>query len=218
MVKPVTRDWHDREENRASGLIVGAVAGILLGVLATWLPGCGDNGSGPSGNDGLISQGWVKFERGQFEAALSTFEEAAGGEGDRAEACNGMGWCYMKIDSLRAGLDAFDQALSEGLSSADPHAGKALIYRDITPANFQNAIDWAYEALRKDAHYVFSHDTSLDWKDLRRVRAQSYFALARYLSAKFEVDILNPENHLNPGSATFVEDLLAEIQRLGETI
>ena len=216
MTEPVTRSWDDRRHNGASGVIIGALAGILLGMLAAGLPGCGDNGSGPSGDDGLITQAWAKFEGGQFEAALSTFEEAAGGEGERAEAYNGMGWCYMKIDSLQAGLDAFDQALSEGLSSADPRAGKALIYRDITPADFQNAIDWAYEALRKDAHYVFSHDTSLDWKDLRLVRAQSYFALARYLSAKFEIDILNPENHLNPGSATFVEDLLAEIQRLGE--
>lgn len=195
------------------------VSAALLLVTATVLfSGCGDKGNGPSEEDGLVSQGWAKFERGQFDEALSTFEEAAGGDTERGEAYNGMGWCYMQIDSLQAGLDAFDLALAEGLGTADPRAGKALIYRDLTPPNYQGAIDWAYDALRKDVHFVFPHDTSLDWKDLRLVRAQSYFALAKYLSAKFEVDILNPENGLNPGSATFVENLLAEIQRLGEAI
>lgn len=212
------KSWGDRKRRRLAGVVGRGVAALVPAMLAGWLGGCGDNGSGPSGQDGLIGEGWAKFEGGQVEAALATFQEALGADGDRAEAYNGMGWCYMKMDSLQAGLDAFDQALSEGLETAEPRAGKAMICRDLTPANFQDAIDWAYEALRKDALFVFAHDTSLNWMDLRLVRAQSYFALAKYLSAKFEVDILNPDNGLKPGSATFVEDLLAEIQILGVAI
>ena len=80
------------------------------------------------------------------------------------------------------------------------------------------AVDWADSALAIDPDYVFEHDPTFDWKDLRLILAQSYYGLSQYDEAQAQVDILNPDNTLDPESDTYMEDLLAEIQRLGEEI
>jgi hypothetical protein len=126
-----------------------------------------------------------------------------------------MGWCCIGLDSLDSALDAFDTAISEGVLSGDARAGKAVVYRDLEPADLLAAVDWSNSALCINPRYVFSHDTTFDWHDLRLILAHCYFELSRYDEAKAQVDVLNPANTLDPAAETFVEDLLAEIQRLG---
>ena len=159
-----------------------------------------------------------KFESGDYDGALSKFREALRKDRSYGEAYNGEGWCRLKMDSLDVGLASFDDAILNGVESADPCAGKAVIYRDLEPVDFQAAIDWADSALAIDIEYRFSHDQSLDWKDLRLILGHSYYGLSEYVEAKAQVDILNPYNTLDPGSETFVGDLLAELQRLGDGI
>jgi hypothetical protein len=100
--------------------------------------------------------------------------------------------------------------------TGDPRAGKSVVYRDRDPIDLEAAIAWADSALAIDEEYCFTHDTKFDWYDLRLIRAHSYFELALYAEAKAEVDFLDPMNTLDPASETFVEDLLAELQRLGD--
>ncbi|MFH1313735.1 MAG: tetratricopeptide repeat protein [Candidatus Eisenbacteria bacterium] len=181
--------------------------------------GCGENGCKPEATpEQLTREGWDRFEDNQYQGALLKFDQALGRDPGHGEAYNGVGWCCANLDSLEAGIDAFDHAISHGVITADPRAGKAVIYRDLEPVDFQTAIGWADSALAIDSDYVFSHDTSLDWKDLRLILAHSYYGLSQYDEAKAQVDILNPGNTLDPGSDTYVEDLLAEIQRLGDEI
>lgn len=181
--------------------------------------GCGDNGGGPELTaEQLTEQGWDKFEDNQFEEAVSEFDQALGKDPEYGEAYNGVGWCCVKIDSLEAAIDAFGQAISNGVISADPRAGKAIVYRDLEPVDFQMAIDWADSGLAIDSDYAFTHDDTFDYKDLRLILAQSYYGLSQYDEALAQVDILNPTNTLDPESDTYIEDLLAEIQRLGDEI
>lgn len=58
---------------------------------------------------------------------------------------------------------------------------------------------------------------TLDWRDLRLILAQSHFALGEYTDANAQVTLLGGTAP-DPNSPTFVEDLLAEIERLGRTI
>jgi hypothetical protein len=129
---------------------------------------------------------------------------------------NGIGWCSIWLDSLDSALAGFDQAILNGVAGGDPRAGKAVVYRDIVPTDLEAALAWADSALTISAAYVFPHDTTFDWRDLRLIRAHSYFELAMYDQAKAEVDILDPANTLDPEASTFIEDLLAELQRLGD--
>jgi tetratricopeptide (TPR) repeat protein len=195
------------------------VACVFLALLLCFLASCGNNGGGPEITAAeLTADGWGKFESGQFEEALHRFGQAIEKDPDYGEAYNGVGWCCVRLDSLRSGLDAFNQAMAKGVISGDPRAGLAVICRDLDPVDFQMAISWAESALATDSDYVFSHDTLLNWRDLRLIIAQSCYGLGLYDDAHAQVDILDPDNALDPASSTYIEELLAEIQRLGAGI
>ena len=85
--------------------------------------------------------------------------------------------------------------------------------REAEPAHFDSAIAFASEALDQESSFEFSHDSSFDWRDLHLIKAQSYYGLDEFLSAKGEVDALGGHS-LDPESPTFVEDLAEEIERL----
>jgi tetratricopeptide (TPR) repeat protein len=205
-------------EEKTMGTTMRVITCSAVMLMLCWLA-CGHNSSEPGvSSRQLTAQGWDKFEGGDYDGALSKFRQVLRRNRTYGEAYNGEGWCRLKLDSLDVGLVSFDSAISNGVESADPCAGKAVIYRDLEPVDFQLAIDWSDSALALDPEYTFSHDESLDWKDLRLILGHSYYCLNEYLEAKAQVDILNPDNTLDPDSDTFVDDLLAELQRLGSEI
>ncbi|MDH3215763.1 MAG: hypothetical protein OEN01_05655 [Candidatus Krumholzibacteria bacterium] len=183
------------------------------------LVGCGDDGTGPPPPPpppppSLVEQGWEAFENGDFFVAANKFQQAITDDPANAEARDGFGWSSLKLGNLQDAQTSFDEALVNGFAGADPHVGRAIVLRDISPPDFTAAIDAAGAALAIDSVYQFAHDTELDWRDVRLVLAQSHFALSAYDQANAQVGLLGG-NMQNPASTTFVADLLAEIERLG---
>jgi tetratricopeptide (TPR) repeat protein len=199
--------------------------------------GCGgDNGGGPTDTAAsLTAQGWTRFEKGEYMEAIDKFNQALGKDADYADAYNGLGWSYAKLDTLNKALLSFGECLTRDDELTEGHAGCAPVYRDFEiegalfgaahplafgTAHFDSAIAFASEALSQDSEFEFSHGTSFDWRDLRIIIAQSYFAKGKtdpedyFLLAKAQVDILNPGNDLDPESDTFVAELAEEIERL----
>jgi tetratricopeptide (TPR) repeat protein len=194
-------------------MLVLAASGFLLS-------GCdGDDGDGHGGSTAaeLTSEGWTLFEMGDFVAAESKFKEALAVDAGFAEADNGLGWTWLRLDSLAVAVSSFDAALGKGLASADPYAGQAVAYRDLEPVDLMLAVAAAERALHRDVRFEFAHDPRFDWRDLRLILAQSYFGLQRYAEASAQVDSLGGAAP-DPHAERFVEELLAEIERLGEGI
>lgn len=193
--------------------------GLLLAICAVMvLGGCGgsDEGVGPMPPT-LVDQGWEAFEAGNFAGARSDFEQAVAEDPTNSAAHNGLGWANMKLDDLDGALTSFDAALTHGFTGADPHVGKAILLRDLEPVDYAAAIASANAALGIASNYAFAHDAELDWKDLRLILAQSHFALGVYEEANAQVGLLGGSIQ-DSDSPTFVEDLLAEIERLGRII
>jgi hypothetical protein len=154
---------------------------------------------------------------GDFEGALSKFTDAQAEDVDFAEADNGLGWTRLRLGALRVAVGHFEAALVKGHASADPFAGMAVGYRDLVPMGLEAAAEAGKNALSRDARYIFVHDPDFDWRDLRLILAQSYFGLHRYSEAAAQVDSLGgivPD----PNSPRFVQELLLEIERLGDGI
>jgi len=169
----------------------------------------------PAPDPTLVELGWAAFGAGQFDTAEELFTQAITEDATNNEAHNGKGWALLRLDNLTGAIVSFDAALTNGFAGADPHVGKAILLRDLNPVDYGAAIAAANTALSIDADYTFAHDSELDWKDVRLILAQSYFALGQYNDANAQVVLLGG-NEQNPASDTFVEDLLAEIQALGE--
>ncbi len=178
--------------------------------------GCGGGGGGgPTKTaESLTVDGWALFEQGKYEEAIDKFGEALELDETYADAYNGLGWSYAKLDELSDALAAFADCIANGMDEADPYAGQAPVYRDFDDSNhFQNAISSATTALSKERRYIFSHYTSFDWHDLMIIIAQSYYGLSEYTSANAWVDSLGG-TPADPNSDTFVSDLASEIERL----
>lgn len=181
--------------------------------------GCGGDGGGgvpPDTAKSLTEKGWALFEQEQYESAKAKFGQATTLDLTYADAHNGLGWTNAKLDLLEESLTEFSQCIAYGMTTADPYAGQAAVYRDYgdDPANFTNAISVALTALSKDSDYAFSHDDSFDWKDLRLILAHSYFGLGQFEDANTQVGLLPGGNPPDPASPTFEEELMDEIERL----
>lgn len=165
----------------------------------------------------LARRGWEAFEEWEFTRATTVFREVVAKDASYADGYNGLGWSLMNLDSLESAVSCFDAALARGLQSADPYAGMAVVCRDAEPVNLRLVLAMADSALARDMRYIFRHDPCLDWRDLRLILAQCHFALGEYGYANVQVDSLGGDVQ-DPGRETFVEDLLREIEELGEQI
>jgi len=134
-----------------------------------------DNGTGPpSFNvDASLLAAWGKFEIQDYDAALSGFKDVLGHDNTNAEAYIGKGWCYAYQGSLSISILAFDEARSHGTASLDADMGSAVVYRDLP--DYSKAVSFAKAVIYVDSNYVFSHRTSVDYKDAHLIMAQSYF-------------------------------------------
>ncbi len=196
---------------------------ITFLVALSVLGGCFNGGDDDKQTcESLTAEGWATFEAGNFSSAESDFHAAISLSADCVEARNGVGWCQLRQGWLEQAIEWFDLALSLGLSTADPHAGKAIACRDVgrdrKDDDYAEAIASAQAALEIAPRYVFGHDDTIDWRDLRLILAQCYFHEGEYELANAEVDSLDEGNPQDQASETFVEDLLGEIQRLGTVL
>ena len=192
-------------------------ASIVCTCALTLCFGCGggDGGGGPTRTAATVTaQGWALFEQGQYADARDKFDEALALDDTYADAYNGQGWSNANLDELSAAINSFIQCLSNGMTTADPYAGEAAVYRDYNN-RFSDAIAAANTALSKNRRYVFSHDTSFDWKDLMLILAQSHFGNGDYETANAWVDSLPGGVPQDPGAIETAE-LADEIERLGD--
>jgi tetratricopeptide (TPR) repeat protein len=199
---------------------------VVCGTCLLMALGCGgDDGGGPSDTAAsLTAAGWTLFEQGEYEAAITKFNQAIDLDAGYADAYNGLGWSNAKLDLLSASLRVFGLCISNENTLADPYAGCAPVYRDYefpagafagdTTAHFDSAIAFAQEALSLDSDYTFDHDESFNSLDLHLIMAQSYFGRGDFLSALAEVELLGYEGELDPESPTWPAELAGAIEEL----
>jgi hypothetical protein len=183
--------------------------------------GCGGGDGGPSDPSpeqiaaALTAEGWTQFESGAFPAAGAKFRAAIGALATYADAHNGLGWSLALVDSLPAADSAFADAVASGHATADPRAGRAFVRADLVPPDLRGALDEAGAALAIAPLFAFAHDASIDWRDLRLLRAQAYFQTNVLDSAAAEVVALGGAPP-DPQAPAYADSLLAVIERLGQ--
>jgi len=175
------------------------------------------------------SLGWTEFEAGEYNTSKACFQTALQFDASHADASSGLGWSNAMLGSLSDAVTAFLAANSAGLTTEDANAGLAVAYRDLPDLN--NAISYANTVITNEPSYVFSHRTSIDYKDMHLVMAQCYYRLGEssFSDAQAQVDILDPGNGLDPGTPgtwvvdsvtynTYAEALLMKIEELEASI
>jgi len=176
---------------------------------------CGDEEepTGPGEPDtsqasAYTQQGWDLFEAADYDSAKGMFEAALGADTTYADAHNGLGWSTLFLglppsnEPLDDAITAFIQAIDFELFAADPQVGLAIVYQ--SEGQYSSAVQYAQDALDLEPTYSFRHRQTINHLDVHLVLAQSYFGLGEeyYPQAQAEVDILDPDNGLDPDDMT----------------
>jgi len=174
---------------------------------------CGDD-SGPTVPEvvTLLDEGWARFAAEDYDGALSKFEDAVAADRGLGDGHNGLGWTYLRMDSLDVALESFNMAAAKGLVGAGAQAGRCLVLN--RKNEYRQAIFAGQAAIEIDSLFELEADPTLDIRDVRFAMAQSHLSLAEYVEAMNQVVTIDPSIVLNPYSATFVTDLIAKMELL----
>lgn len=154
-----------------------------------------------------VERGWQLFESGDFLEARSAFMNAAAS--GSTDAYNGLGWSYLRLDSISEARIAFAFASSD--SNPEIYAGWSSA--NVLSEDFQKALEKSAVVLRQDANFVFSHDTDVDYKDMIWQRAYCYYHLGQYALSLQEIQKISPNfNSANPA------DILNKLESLSNEL
>lgn len=194
----------------------------VLGLFfAAVVGGCGSKGNGaepePPTASQRVAEGWAAFERSDLEAARSSFSEAKVLDPSLGAASHGLAWVDLREGALAAAQTSLDRAAALGFAEVDLDAARALVARDLTPVDWARARTAADAVLARTVLYRFSHDLSLDWRDLRLLIAHASFALQDYARVAEQIAALGGVAPA-PADPDYVAELLTRLERLGEQV
>jgi tetratricopeptide (TPR) repeat protein len=189
----------------------GPLAGIVLVLLV--LSGCGDDeGVTEPPVVSLLASGWQRFAAADYAGAIEKFEEAVESDRSLGDGHNGIGWCYLRLDSLDLALDAFQTSIAKGLVGADAQAGRCLVLNRLD--EYRQAIFAGEAVVSINPLFKLAADPTVDVRDVRLAMAQSHLALGEYVEALDQATAIDSSILINPNSATFVSELIAAIENL----
>lgn len=212
---------HERTKSRRRGPEAPSTARVAFAILAALAPcvGCGSNESAmETRSEGtvLTEVGWSAFAEQRYLEATESFEAAIAVEPLYADAENGLGWVNLLFGLYDIADVHFRKAISLGLPNQEAEAGHAFVSE--LQGDYEEALAASARVLAADPDFSLSRKAGIDFRDLRLLRARAFVSLGRFEDALAEVDVIDPANNVNIGSETFVDDLLAQIELLGERL
>jgi hypothetical protein len=176
------------------------VAVPLIGLLV-FISSCGDDeGAGPGMTAGdHNAAGWSSYAGEDYASARASFEQALGIDIGLTEARLGLAWCKAHEGEYSAAFSDFDVVREAEQYVADAFAGSAATA--LGASQDPLAIAHAESTLARSPAYEFGRRPSYNWRDLRLILAQGNYSLAQYGDAQAQVDILDPDNGLDPADS-----------------
>ena len=189
---------------------------VLFLIMALY--GCGgeDEAVVRPNADTYVAQGWIEYAAGSYEAAIEKFKFALTKDPENVNAYNGIGWSYARLEKVSDSIENFKKATTRDPQNADAYAGLAGVY--FISGNYEQTIACAKQVLRIKIDYQSPHD-KMKANNIRLLLAESYYNLGDYASAKSQIEQLGVSgNTLDPGSPTYLSDLLRAIDELSKKI
>lgn len=192
------------------------IVGLLMSIaLVIGNSGCSsDDGSeSPSDVRAIIDNGWAHFESSEFSAALAFFNSALAQDAEHVEALTGAGWCLIRLDNPAQALENLQTAHTLNTTYSDASAGLGVAL--VLVNQFSEAVTpLAWLLTSSGDSYVFSHDVSVNSRDMRILYALASFHVGDLGTALAQVLLVDPTIVLDPTSPVYEADLLDAIESL----
>lgn len=162
----------------------------------------------------ITEKGWQEFEDNDYSAASSSFKSAISKNSLYDDAYNGLGWSYIKLDSLEFARRNLSLAIISSTNQAvlrDAYAGRSFVnlaeekYSEaILDANY--ALKWSSNYYYTFEDYIFRHDFDITEKDLLIVKAESYYMMQEYASCFAMLQLIDE---------TMEPDIVSDPEKMG---
>ena len=148
----------------------------------------------------MAEYGWELFETKEYLPSNAWFLDAVSKDSDWKDGYNGLGWTYAKLMVLDSSISHFTTGLAKKQHQWNPIDVQSEILAGLTFAN---------HALGKDAKviqygrafldstvkpltagWMFTHDSLLNYLDVRITLAASYFAVGKFDSTILQVTVI----------------------------
>ena len=148
----------------------------------------------------MAEYGWVMYETQDYLTSNTWFNSAVSEDANWMDGYNGLGWSYAKLMVIDSSIDNFITGLSKPQDKwnlTDIHseilAGLTFAYHakgiDKKTIEYGRAfLDSTVKPLK--AGWVFTHDSLLNYLDVRITLAASYFSVGKFDSASLNVQIV----------------------------
>jgi tetratricopeptide (TPR) repeat protein len=159
------------------------------------------------------ARGWDAYARGNW-GQTAYFQQAITIDSLYAEAWMGLGYLHIEQGAIEQASFEFLTAADLDTSLVAAFAGSAFCFAALR--DDYSAENMALTAIDKGGpDFVFNHNPSITTASLRYLLATIYFRNQNYELARAELDLLFPNNDLNPDSRTYVAEMLALIDSYG---
>ncbi len=174
----------------------------------------------------MAEYGWVLFETQEYLASNAWFLDAINEDKDWKDGYNGLGWTYAKLMVLDSSIAHFTTGLEKTQNQWNPIDVQSEILAGLTFAN---------HALGKDAKtiqygtafldstvkpltlgWAFTHDSLLNYLDVRITMAASYYALGKFDSTILQVTVIL--DSLNSSELVITDTTLAGRKEMAKQI
>ena len=139
----------------------------------------------------MAEYGWELFETKEYLPSNAWFLDAVSEDSDWKDGYNGLGWTYAKLMVIDSSISHFTTGLTKkqseilaGLTFANHALGK-----DAKVIQYGRAfLDSTVKPLT--AGWMFTHDSLLNYLDVRITLAASYFAVGKFDSTILQVTVI----------------------------
>jgi len=201
----------------------GGRTAVLLALLAL-AAGCGVSGGSSSEEDGQLADAWALYRQERWEEARVRFQQLVDADQAVGEAFAGVGWTRLHLLQPSQARTAFQNSLLDDDGRLESRAGEAFALRD-AGGDSERLLAQARSVLLVDADWRFAHETSVDWRDLQVLMAQTFFLRQQFDSCLFRCRRADPAIGLSradtlswQGAASFELALFAEVERLAAEV
>jgi|TARA_B110000196_G_C21024687_1_gene604562 tetratricopeptide (TPR) repeat protein len=148
----------------------------------------------------MTEYGWVLYETNDYLNSNAWFNDAIVDDSDWKDAYNGLGWSYAKLMVLDSSILHFSTGLEKkqdkwSVTDTQSEILAGLTFAYNAKGNDAKAIEYGRAFLDSTVKplqpgWVFSHDSLLNYLDLRVTLAASYFAKGKFDSTIIQVSVV----------------------------
>jgi len=188
--------------------------GIIVSLGFVVLAGCRKR-IAPATDD-YAEYGWTVINDGNYTSALTQFQDALQLDPENADAYNGLGWIFSRMNEPDSALVYFNTGMGLATPASqiqlEIYTGRAFSYH--AKQQYLSGIDDCNEVLATDSNFVFSRDTTVTANSVAALLAANYFGVGDFTNALLAVQVVDPTFQVDVNTETGLAALAAKIEAL----